>query len=81
LEFLDVEEDGMEDTFFPGSDDDLGMNESDREGRDEEEKEEGEVPLTPRQPQKTSNRLQNHFSHRAQWKLFKQKETWTVIHQ
>ena len=30
----------MEDTFFPGSDDDLGMNESDREGRDEEEEEE-----------------------------------------
>ena len=27
----------LEDTFFPGSDDDLGMNESDSEGRDEEE--------------------------------------------
>ena len=26
LAFLDEEEDGMEDTFFPGSDDDLGMN-------------------------------------------------------
>ena len=40
LEFLEEEEDGMEDTFFPGSDDDLGMNESDSECRDEEEEEE-----------------------------------------
>ena len=35
LAFLDEEEDGMEDTF-PGSDDDLGMNDSDSEGEDEE---------------------------------------------
>ena len=41
LAFLDEEEDGMEDTFFPGSDEDLGMNESDNEGRDEEEEEGG----------------------------------------
>lgn len=41
LEFLEEEEDGMEDTFFPGSDDDLGMDESYNEGRDEEEEAEG----------------------------------------
>ena len=35
LAFQDEEEDGMEDTFFPGSDDDLGMNDSDSEGGDE----------------------------------------------
>ena len=33
LAFLDEDEDGMEDTFFPGSDDDLRVN-SDSQGSD-----------------------------------------------
>ena len=37
LALLDEEEDGMEDTFFPGSDEDLGIKESDSERSDEDE--------------------------------------------